>query len=116
MGEAETAEDKVGAAIRALRGIENGKPAAVHRACRELPWSDRELGMGNMLQGTAETIRKIKDIIVKLAKDSIREELEHLRKDCDGNQLGRPRRRPGGRTSQGRSPSSNPALEASCKP
>ena len=81
IGEATTSEDKVGAAIRALKGIEKGRRAAIERACKELPALKMELTMSGMLQGSAETIRKAKDLIVKLAKENVRDDLEQLSED-----------------------------------
>ncbi len=69
--EATNPADKLGAAIRGLRAVENRRPLCIQRACKELPLLLKVVSQRDLMEATPRTIQAIVDLIVRLAKEEI---------------------------------------------
>ncbi|CAK0888681.1 unnamed protein product [Prorocentrum cordatum] len=79
--QAETSEDRLGAAIRCPRAAETGRPLAVERAIRECPEISRRASVSDLIRGSADAVERLQDFIVELARADIAQDVDGLRKD-----------------------------------
>ncbi|CAK0890248.1 unnamed protein product, partial [Prorocentrum cordatum] len=82
--EATSAEDRLSVAIRCLRAAEEGRPLAVERAVRDFPDIARRLSIPELLRGAPAAIESLKDIILQLARDEIRQDVARLHSELPG--------------------------------
>eukprot|EP00959_Pyramimonas_sp_CCMP1952_P452623 9466908-Pyramimonas_sp.AAC.1 len=69
--QAETSEDRLGAAIRCLRAAETGRPLSVERAIRECPEISRRDSVSDLIRGSADAVERLQDFTVELARADI---------------------------------------------
>ena len=82
VGVAVRCEDQLGAAIRCLRAVQQGRTLAIRRACEEYP-ALNSIGSYEVLQQAGqETVHRLKEHILQLARAEVREDIEQLHNDA----------------------------------
>ena len=81
VGQAVLCADKIGATIRCLRAVQQGRDLAIRRACEEYPELLSIGSLETLVRGGQEMVHHIKEHILFLAKTDIREELETLNQE-----------------------------------